>query len=72
MVRSVAISVYRPALPTWLLHVKQGVEGKSEVKSMEKNTGGGGSDGDVDSWSPPEVGGRCRSFPQGGKERLVP
>ena len=30
------------------------------------------SDGDVDSWSPPEVGGRCRSFPRWGKERCMP
>ena len=35
-------------------------------------TRGGYVDDDVDSWSPPEVGGRCRSFPRWGKERLMP
>ena len=72
MVLSVAILAYSPALPTWRLHVKQGIRGKSDVKNMKKTTGGGYSDGDVDSWSPPEVGGRCRSFPRWGKERLMP
>ena len=57
----------RPALervsaPTGLCYLATG-GGYSDEPRLR--FGGGYSDDDVDSWSPPEVGGRCRSSPQG-------